>query len=180
MGGGFTPLAEGQRTLIYPGYYGGLNWGGGALDASTGTLIVNDIRMAQWGRFIKREEAARKGYKPSTEGEYSEQLGTSWGGVERSMFVSPLGVPCFKSPFGTMTAIDLTTGKTKWQVPMGSSQDAPVHGVVPGVNMPLGMPTTGGPLVTKGGLTFSTAPWITTFALWTTIPARNCGVVVCQ
>jgi quinate dehydrogenase (quinone) len=80
LGGGFTPLAEGQRTLIYPGYYGGLNWGGGALDASTGTLIVNDIRMAQWGRFIKREEAARKGYKPSTEGEYSEQLGTSWGG----------------------------------------------------------------------------------------------------
>lgn len=151
--GEFTPLVEGQRTLIYPGYYGGFNWGGGAIDASTGTLIVNDIRMAQWGRFIKREDAVRTGLKPSTEGEYSEQLGTPWG-VERSMFVSPLGVPCFKPPFGTMTAIDLNTGKTKWQVPMGSIQDAPVHGIVPGVLMPLGMPTMGGPLVTKGGLTF--------------------------
>lgn len=151
--GEFTPLVEGQRTLIYPGYYGGFNWGGGALDASTGTLIVNDIRMAQWGRFIKREDAARTGLKPSTEGEYSEQLGTPWG-VERSMFVSPLGVPCFKPPFGTMTAIDLNSGKTKWQVPMGSIQDAPVRGIVPGVLMPLGMPTMGGPLVTKGGLTF--------------------------
>lgn len=151
--GEFTPITDGQRSLIYPGYYGGINWGGGAIDASTGTLIVNDIRMAQWGRFIKREEAARVGLKPSTEGEYSEQLGTPWG-VERSMFVSPLGVPCFKPPFGTMTAIDLNTGKTKWQVPMGSIQDAPVHGIVPGVNMPLGMPTMGGPLVTKGGLTF--------------------------
>ncbi|MBS1072667.1 membrane-bound PQQ-dependent dehydrogenase, glucose/quinate/shikimate family [Gluconobacter cerinus] len=151
--GEFTPLSDKQRTLIYPSYYGGSNWGGGAIDASTGTLIVNDIRMAQWGRFIKQDEAKRIGLKPSAEGEYSEQIGTPWG-VERSMFVSPLGVPCFKPPFGSMTAIDLTTGKTKWQVPMGSIQDAPVHGIVPGVRIPLGMPTMGGPLVTKGGLTF--------------------------
>ena len=151
--GEFTPLVEGQATLIYPGYYGGFNWGGGAIDASTGTLIVNDIRMAQWGRFIKREVAISTGLKPSSEGEYSEQLGTPWG-VERSMFVSPLGVPCFKPPFGSMTAIDLNTGKTKWQVPMGSIEDAPVRGIVPGVHIPLGMPTMGGPLVTKGGLTF--------------------------
>lgn len=151
--GEFTPLSDKQRTLIYPGYYGGFNWGGGAIDASTGTLIVNDIRMAQWGRFIKQDEAKRIGLTPSTEGEYSEQLGTPWG-VERSMFVSPLGIPCFKPPFGTMTAIDLESGKTKWQVPMGSIQDAPVRGIVPGVLIPLGMPTMGGPLVTKGGLTF--------------------------
>jgi quinate dehydrogenase (quinone) len=151
--GPFTPLSDKQRTLIYPGYYGGFNWGGGAIDASTGTLIVNDIRMAQWGRFIKQDEAKRIGLKPSTEGEYSEQLGTPWG-VERSMFVSPLGVPCFKPPFGSMTAIDLVSGKTKWQVPLGSIQDAPVHGIVLGVRIPLGMPTMGGPLVTKGGLTF--------------------------
>lgn len=151
--GPFTPLSDKKRTLIYPGYYGGFNWGGGALDMSTGTLMVNDIRMAQWGRFIKREEAQRTGLKPSTEGEYSGQLGTPWG-VERSMFMSPLGVPCFKPPFGSMTAIDLTTGKTRWQVPVGSIQDAPVGGVAPGVYIPLGMPTMGGPLVTKGGLTF--------------------------
>jgi quinate dehydrogenase (quinone) len=151
--GEFTPIVEGQRTLIYPGYYGGFNWGGGAIDASTGTLIVNDIRMAQWARFIKREDAVAQGLKPSTEGEYSQQLGTPWG-VERSMFVSPLGLPCFKPPFGTMTAIDLTNGKTRWQVPMGSIQDAPVRGIVPGVHIPIGMPTMGGPLVTKSGLTF--------------------------
>ncbi|MGQ1397661.1 membrane-bound PQQ-dependent dehydrogenase, glucose/quinate/shikimate family [Acinetobacter baumannii] len=151
--GEFTPITDKKRTLIYPGYYGGFNWGGGALDASTGTLIVNDIRMAQWGKFIKQDEAKRIGLKPSTEGEYSEQLGTPWG-VERSMFVSPLGIPCFKPPFGTMTAIDLTNGKTKWQVPLGSIEDAPIHGIVPNVHMPLGMPTMGGPLVTKGGLTF--------------------------
>ena len=77
--GEFTPLSDKQRTLIYPGYYGGMNWGGGALDASTGTLIVNDMRMAQWAQFIKREEAVRIGLTPSAEGEYSQQLGTPWG-----------------------------------------------------------------------------------------------------
>lgn len=151
--GEFTPLSDKKRTLIYPGYYGGFNWGGGALDASTGTLIVNDIRMAQWGQFINRDDAKRRGLEASTEGEYSEQLGTPWG-VERGMFISPLGIPCFKPPFGTMTAIDLTSGKTKWQVPLGSIQDAPIHGVIPNIHIPLGMPTMGGPLVTKGGLTF--------------------------
>ncbi|MFC3061018.1 membrane-bound PQQ-dependent dehydrogenase, glucose/quinate/shikimate family [Paenirhodobacter populi] len=151
--GEFTPLSDQKRTLIYPGYYGGFNWGGGAIDASTGTLIVNDIRMAQWGRFIKQDAAEKIGLEATTEGEYSTQTGTPWG-VERSMFISPLGVPCFKPPFGTMTAIDLNSGKTKWQVPVGSIQDAPVHGIVPGVRIPLGMPTMGGPLVTGGGLTF--------------------------
>jgi len=151
--GEFTPLSDQQRTLIYPGYYGGMNWGGGALDAQTGTLIVNDIRMAQWGQFISREEAKRINLTPSSEGEYSEQLGTPWG-VERSMFVSPLGIPCFKPPFGSMTAIDLVTGNTRWQVPLGSIEDSPVLGIKPGIHVPLGMPTMGGPLVTAGGLTF--------------------------
>lgn len=151
--GPFTPLSDQKRTLIYPGYYGGMNWGGGALDAATATLYVNDIRMAQWGKFIKREEAKRIGLTPSAEGEYSQMLGTPWG-VERSMFVSPLGVPCFKPPFGSMTAIDLTTGKTRWQIPMGTIEDANIHGFKPKMPIPLGMPTMGGPLVTKGGLVF--------------------------
>jgi len=158
--GPFTPLSDKQRTLIWPGYYGGMNWGGGALDPTTGTLIVNDIRMAMWARFMKREDASKAGLVSSAEGEYSQQLGTPWG-VERSMFLSPLGTPCFKPPFGSMTAIDLRTGKTKWQVPMGTLEDArirnsflPKDGIVSGLHIPVGMPTLGGPTVTKGGLTF--------------------------
>ncbi len=45
-----------------------------------------------------------------------------------------------------MTAIDLNSGKTnKWQVPMGSIEDAPVKGSVPSVHIPLSMPTMVGP-----------------------------------
>lgn len=157
--GEWTPLSDKKKTLIWPGYYGGSNWGGGALDPQTGVLVVNDIRMAMWGQFIKREEAAQAGLVPSTEGEYSEQLGTPWG-VERSMFVSPMGAPCFKPPFGSLTAIDLKTQKTLWQVPVGSIQDARIHGIfgdkgiVPNLYVPVGMPTMGGPLVTGGNLAF--------------------------
>ncbi|MBO9194095.1 MULTISPECIES: membrane-bound PQQ-dependent dehydrogenase, glucose/quinate/shikimate family [unclassified Rhizobium] len=156
--GEWTPLSDKQRTLIWPGYYGGFNWGGGAIDPTTGTLIVNDIRMAMWGKFLKREDASKAGLVPSTEGEYSEQNGTPWG-VERGMFLSPLGTPCFKPPYGSMTAVDLTTNKVRWQVPLGSMEDATIYGIFkngirPGVNIPIGMPVLGGPLVTKGGLTF--------------------------
>ncbi|NVN04938.1 membrane-bound PQQ-dependent dehydrogenase, glucose/quinate/shikimate family [Asaia spathodeae] len=157
--GEWTPLSDKQKTLIWPGYYGGSNWGGGAIDPQTGVLVVNDIRMAMWGQFIKREEAAKAGLVPSTEGEYSEQLGTPWG-VERSMFVSPMGAPCFKPPFGSLTAIDLKTQKTLWQVPVGSIQDARIHGIfgdkgiIPHLYIPVGMPTMGGPLLTGGNLAF--------------------------
>ncbi len=148
--GEFTPVGF-DRTLIYPGYYGGFNWGGGAIDERTGTLYVNDIRMAQWARFVDREWAKKSNLKPTSEGEYSEQVGTPYG-VERSMFFSPIGTPCFKPPYGSMTAIDLKSGKIKWQVPAGTIADAP--GMATGIPVQLGMPTMGGPLVTGGGLTF--------------------------
>ncbi|PNU06602.1 dehydrogenase [Novosphingobium guangzhouense] len=147
--GPFTPVGF-KKTLIYPGYYGGFNWGGGAIDERTGTLYVNDIRMPQWGRFVHREDAHIRGLKPTTEGEYSEQKGTPYG-VERSMFLSPTGVPCIAPPYGSMAAIDLTTGKKRWQVPAGSLEDSPAK---PSIHIPLGLPTLGGPLVTAGGLTF--------------------------
>ncbi|MDF7674789.1 membrane-bound PQQ-dependent dehydrogenase, glucose/quinate/shikimate family [Acetobacteraceae bacterium ESL0709] len=156
--GPWTPLSDKKDTLIWPGYYGGQNWGGGAFDPKTGILYVNDIRMAMVGRFLKQEDAAHAGLAPSTEGEYSTQTGTPWG-VARRMFLSPLGVPCFKPPYGSLTAIDINKQKKLWSVPIGSIKDATMygifkHGVHPNLDVPIGMPTMGGPLVTAGGLTF--------------------------
>lgn len=152
------PSLRQKDTLIWPGYYGGQNWGGGAFDPKTGILYVNDIRMAMVGRFLKQEDAAHAGLAPSTEGEYSTQTGTPWG-VARRMFLSPLGVPCFKPPYGSLTAIDINKQKKLWSVPIGSIKDATMygifkHGVHPNLDVPIGMPTMGGPLVTAGGLTF--------------------------
>ncbi|SEI22228.1 membrane-bound PQQ-dependent dehydrogenase, glucose/quinate/shikimate family [Pseudomonas asplenii] len=151
--GDFTPLST-RRTLMYPGYYGGINWGGGAIDEASGLLVVNDIRIAHWAQFIKHEQALAAGYNPTgASGNYAEQRGAPFG-VIHGMFTSPLGVPCIAPPYGTLTAIDLKSGQIAWQVPMGSTEDTPLPGGISGLPMPIGMPTMGGPLVTQGGLVF--------------------------
>ena len=47
------------------------------------------------------------------------QEGTPFGAM-RQRFLSPLGIPCQKPPFGTMTAVDLKSRQIKWQVPVGT------------------------------------------------------------
>jgi quinate dehydrogenase (quinone) len=68
--------------------------------------------------------------------------------------MSPLGIPCQKPPFGTMSAIDLGSKKLVWQVPVGTVEDTGPLGVKMGLHIPIGMPTLGGALTTKSGLVF--------------------------
>lgn len=68
--------------------------------------------------------------------------------------MSPLGIPCQKPPFGSLSAIDLKTQKIVWQVPVGTVQDTGPFGVKMRMQMPVGMPTLGGTLATQGGLVF--------------------------
>jgi quinoprotein glucose dehydrogenase len=61
--------------------------------------------------------------------------------------------PCTKPPFGALTAIDLRTGKTLWDVPLGTDEGLEKEGVAklpPGT----GMVNLGGPVTTAGGLVF--------------------------
>lgn len=60
------------------------------------------------------------------------------------------GYPVSTPPWGTLTAMDLNTGKRKWQVPLG--EYAALTGVPP-----TGTDNYGGPLVTAGGLVFIAA-----------------------
>ena len=74
--------------------------------------------------------------------------------VNKNRFMSPLGIPCQKPPFGTLSAIDLKTQKIVWQVPVGTVQDTGPFGIKMRAQMPIGMPTLGGTLATQGGLVF--------------------------
>ena len=61
------------------------------------------------------------------------------------------GHPGSKPPWGTVTAIDLNTGKTKWNVPFGEYDDLKRPGV------PItGQPNFGGVIATKAGVVFAT------------------------
>jgi quinoprotein glucose dehydrogenase len=55
-------------------------------------------------------------------------------------------------PWGTLTAIDLNTGKQRWQVPLGEYPELTSRGIPP-----TGTDNYGGPLVTGSGLIFIAA-----------------------
>jgi quinate dehydrogenase (quinone) len=151
--GEFTPPTT-KRTLLYPGYYGGMNWGSLSINEDKGYLFVNDIRMPQVVQLIPRE-GLDESKMPAGHGVGSvyPMEGTPYV-VEHKSLVSPLGIPCHSPPWGTFSMIDLNTRKLVWQRPAGTVKDAVVSGVKAGMPIPLGMPTLGGAVNTASGLVF--------------------------
>jgi quinoprotein glucose dehydrogenase len=67
-------------------------------------------------------------------------------------FLDKDGYPGVKPPWGTLDAVDLTSGKLMWKVPLGEYSELTKKGI------PItGTELYGGPLVTKGGLIFVAA-----------------------
>lgn len=64
-------------------------------------------------------------------------------------FVDGNGHPAINPPWGTLTAIDLNSGRHKWQIPLGDTPE--LAGKWP---TPTGTENYGGPIVTGGGLLF--------------------------
>ena len=54
-GGLFTPLALGTQTVVFPGFDGGAEWGGSAIDPETGWLYVNANDLAWTGGLAVNE-----------------------------------------------------------------------------------------------------------------------------
>jgi len=149
--GEFTPPGP-TRSIQFPGYYGGMNWGSASIDEARGLLIVNDIRMPQFVELIPREIADVAGPSAAHDG-LAQQKGTPYGALKNG-FMSPLGVPCHQPPYGALTAIDLAKRAIVWQVPMGTLKDTGPLGLKTGLQIPVGMPTLGGPVTTASGLVF--------------------------
>lgn len=143
-----------RETLIYPGYYGGFNWGGAAVDESNGYMFVNDIRMPQVVKLVPRETVdVAKLTAGHGVGSTYPMDGTPFV-IDHKAFNSPLGIPCQSPPWGVFAAIDLKTKKKVWERPAGTVQDAVIHGVRARLPIPLGMPTLGGGMSTASGLVF--------------------------
>ncbi len=67
-------------------------------------------------------------------------------------FLDKDGYPGIKPPWGTLGAVDLTSGKLLWKVPLGEYPELTKKGIPK-----TGTELYGGPLVTKGGLVFVAA-----------------------
>ena len=134
---------------MYPGSGGGTNWGSLAFDSERGIVVLNMMHVPFVVTLIPREiYAAEKAKRPAGT-EFAPQLGAPVG-MSRAPILSPLGLPCNKPPWGTIVAVDLASSEVKWEEPLGTIRD-----LVP-VPFPFkwGVPNTGGPIITAGGLVF--------------------------
>jgi quinoprotein glucose dehydrogenase len=73
--------------------------------------------------------------------------------MQRETWLSSKGSSCTAPPFGTLTAISLKTGKTLWDVPLGTTEGLERIGIHP-LRENTGMANLGGPITTAGGLVF--------------------------
>jgi quinoprotein glucose dehydrogenase len=142
--GRYTPTGT-EPTLNYPGFMGGSSWGGVSWDPIRKLLIANTTRVPAVVQLFPSEQTLQPGFTERVEA----QPGTPYA-VKRRPMLSPLGAPCSRPPWGVLAAIDMRTGKKAWEVPLGTLRDlAPFP-----LWLELGVPNTGGALVTASGLTF--------------------------
>ena len=154
--GPFTPYgylendSEVASTIVFPGSIGGANWGGTASDPGLGYIFVNTMDEGSFGWM--EDESGYPGYyvRNSIHGRLSrfwwnetdpESGGSALSGGEGAW-------PCNKPPWGSLVAVDATTGDIAWKVPLGITDDLPADRQRTGR---LGM---GGPIATAGGLVF--------------------------
>ncbi|MFA7680444.1 MAG: membrane-bound PQQ-dependent dehydrogenase, glucose/quinate/shikimate family [Pigmentiphaga sp.] len=148
--GVYTPPGMGP-TLQFPGSLGGMNWGSAAVDPNLNYMFVNDMRLGLFNYMIPRSDMPDDA--SGIEMGAVPQEGTPYGAM-RQRFLSVLGIPCNKPPFGTMTAIDLKTRQIVWQVPVGTVKETGPLNIPMRLPIPIGMPTLGPALATQGGLLF--------------------------
>jgi quinoprotein glucose dehydrogenase len=218
--GQFIPGST-QGTIIFPGYDGGAEWGGGAFDPTTGLFYVNANEMA-WvlrlvpqkprtgeanGReiFLRNCSACHRADRTGAPPEFPSLIGLSdryeegsvkqliaqgqgrmpgfanlghdqlqavfeyvYYGKETTVkdngpspldakyisdgynkFLDKDGYPAIQPPWGTLTAIDLNSGKTAWKIPLGEYPELAAQGLTG-----TGSENYGGAVVTAGGLLF--------------------------
>ncbi len=166
-------------TMLYPGNFGGFNWGSVSVDADNGLLIAAPMMLAHRLILVTPEQVAEAGPmaalllgknhpavrmdpdgpmpplgKPDANDPYDHRR-IKYFGLPMP-FMSRLGtqVPCFEPPWSQIAVMDLNTKQLLWSRPAGDMSDAGPFNLRSGLPFDVGTAVRAGTLTTRGGLTF--------------------------
>ncbi|WP_108396358.1 membrane-bound PQQ-dependent dehydrogenase, glucose/quinate/shikimate family [Devosia submarina] len=165
--GVYTPPTVDQPWIQFPGYNGGVDWGGVAIDPEKGIMISNYNNMPNFNQLVPREEVDAAGVFPITDpahdpdagggshGSLSPQAGSPYGiRVNAGWRVPFTGLLCKEPPYGGISAIDLNTREVLWDRPFGSARKNGPFGIPSMLPIEIGTPNNGGGVITASGLFF--------------------------
>ncbi|MEM7415182.1 MAG: pyrroloquinoline quinone-dependent dehydrogenase [Gemmatimonadota bacterium] len=123
-----------EGTILMPGWVGGANWGGAAVDPETGMLYVPSVTSPNVTALVPPP------LPDSSDHRYIR-------GLPREVPM-PGGLPLLKPPYGRITAIDMHTGDHVWMRANGPGPRD--HPVIEHLDLPwLGQRGRPAPLLTK-------------------------------
>ena len=132
---GFFEPHELEKQNIFFGFHGGAEWMGASINNDNGMMYVTSHNIPFIGKIY--ENKSRFNYY-----KYNSEF--------KRLF-DQNGYPGSKPPWGNLTAINLNSGKIKWQVPFGEYEELTKIGI------PLtGTENYGGATGTAGNLVFAT------------------------
>jgi quinoprotein glucose dehydrogenase len=163
----YTPPTTDRHWIQYPGYNGGSDWGGVAVDPVRGVIVANYNDMPNHNRLVPRAEAEVAGLQPIYEagsdaetplGEAGPQVGAPYSIQVNAGWRMPLtGLLCKEPPYGGIRAISLATGDTLWDRPFGTARRNGPFGIPSLLPIDIGTPNNGGAVLTTTGLVFIAA-----------------------
>lgn len=168
--GVYTPPTVDQPWIQFPGYNGGVDWGGVAVDPVNNIMITNYNNMPNYNQLVPREDVDAAGVLPITDPNYDSEAGGGSHGSLSPQAGAPYGIRvnagwrvpftgllCKQPPYGGIAAIDLTTREVLWDKPFGSARKNGPFGIPSMLPIDIGTPNNGGGFVTASGLFFIAA-----------------------
>lgn len=162
----FTAPSADKPWIQYPSNNGGSDWGSLSVDVRRGIIVLNYSDLPSYSRLVPRAVDDKLGVywlgdpkyegpgpganRPQAELPYGQNVNTGW-------VMASTGVICKQPPFGHIRAIDLATGKTLWDHPLGTAQRNGPWGIPSMLPFVIGLPNNGGSITTAGGLVFVAA-----------------------
>lgn len=164
--GPFTPFmyheegAPPKSTIQFPGGTGGVNWGGIAVDPTTGYVFANAHDTSLVGWVQKKDPNVTYSFEAVGSKQPYDRASILGVGPFFS-FSAPVSgkfddngrpdgptLPCDKPPWAKLVAVDANTGEIVWQSVLG------INELLPAGKQLVGNAGSAGPTVTAGGLVF--------------------------